>query len=128
MGGSGTGRVQQSALDKPKVQVQIIIPANTGLSEGGGGFSVDIYYPCLKIAPMNITELSAPQLRKAAKIKEQISELETTLSKLLGSSSATTAAPIKRRRRKMSAVARKKIAAAAKARWAKTKAAGKKSL
>ena len=65
---------------------------------------------------MNITELSPSQLRKAAKIKEQVLELEKELSKLLGSSSAPVHG-----RCKMSAAARAKIAAAQRARWAKQK-------
>jgi hypothetical protein len=74
----------------------------------------------------SIINLSAQQLRRAATIKEQIQSLENELGRIFGSStkSATIAAP--KKRRKMSAAGRAKISAAAKARWAKVKAAKKK--
>jgi hypothetical protein len=73
---------------------------------------------------MNITDLSARQLRRAAHIKDQIQKLKTELSRMLGTGGADKkAAP--RRRRKMSAAVRAKMAAAARARWAKIKAAKK---
>ncbi len=73
----------------------------------------------------SIASLSAQQLRRAADIKEKIQSLEKELEQILGSSikPTTTAAPMKRR--KMSAAGRARISAAAKARWAKVKAAQK---
>jgi hypothetical protein len=67
-----------------------------------------------------ITNLSAKQLRQAAKIKEKIQTLEGKVNRILGPSSTPTptAAPKKRR---MSAAARARITAAQKARWAKVK-------
>jgi len=73
----------------------------------------------------SIASLSAQQLRRAADIKDKIQSLEKELEQILGSSTkpAATAAP--KKRRKMSAAGRAKISAAAKARWAKVKAARK---
>jgi len=73
----------------------------------------------------SIATLSAQQLRRAASIKDQLDTLNVELSRLLGNSDGRTAPA---RSRTMSAAARKKIAAAQKARWAKAKAAGRKSL
>jgi hypothetical protein len=76
----------------------------------------------------SITNLSVQQLRKAATLKEKIQSLEKEIHQLLGSPArpAVTAAP--KKKFKMSASARAKISAAAKARWAKVKAAGRKKL
>jgi len=66
---------------------------------------------------MNITNLSAKELRQAAYLQEKIAKLKTELGHLLGGASG-----IGRRGRggwKMSAAAKAKIAAAARARWAK---------
>jgi hypothetical protein len=75
--------------------------------------------------PTMITSLSVQQLRQAASIKEQIEKLNKELGAILGSTgiSATTkpAKPVKKGG--MSAAARAKISAAAKARWAKIRAA-----
>jgi hypothetical protein len=104
---------------------------------------------------MNL-DLSAEQLRRAADLKEQIEELQSQLSALLGSpdpgssrhisfeARARMAAvararwarfhangeggPAHRRRRKMSTAAKARLAAIARARWRKVKAAGKNSL
>jgi hypothetical protein len=96
-----------------------------------------------------MTNLSADQLRRAANIKDEIESLEGELSKLLGGSHVGNAKTTKKlgrpakggdvdrfkaarivkpKRKGMSAAGRAKIAAAAKARWAKVKAAGKNSL
>jgi hypothetical protein len=90
-----------------------------------------------------MTNISADQLRRAAQIKDQIESLESELSKILGGGGNGVPSPARRGRpakvadvatqgmkpkRKMSAAGRAKIAAAAKARWAKAKAAGKNSL
>lgn len=91
----------------------------------------------------SLLSLSAAQLIRAARIKMHIERLEGELDSLAGGDSAAsprrgpgrprkvlTAAsePFKAKRRKMSAAGRARIAAAAKARWAKAKAAGKNSL
>jgi hypothetical protein len=71
--------------------------------------------------PMTILNLSAQQLRKAAKIKDQIAALEKKLARILGVSAQANPAPNKRR--KMSKAARAKIAAAQRTRWAKQRGA-----
>lgn len=83
--------------------------------------------------------LSSQELRLAAAIKGRIQRLENQFHKLLGSSEPISQSvpkkwkrlslkPVKKARRKMSLKARAKIAAAAKARWKKAKAQGKKTL
>ena len=78
---------------------------------------------------MNITNISASGLRKAAAIKDKIEELQGELDKMLGAgvngvSNGRTALPVdgRKKKRTMSAAARGKIAAAQRARWAKQKA------
>jgi ribosomal protein L15 len=71
----------------------------------------------------SIANITAPQLRRAAELKEKIQSLENELNRILGSSAVSSA--VVKPRRKMSAAARKKIAAAARARWAKVRAAKK---
>jgi hypothetical protein len=73
----------------------------------------------------SIINLSAQQLRRAATIKEQIQSLENELGRILGSPTKPVAVAAPKKRRKMSAAGRAKISAAAKARWAKVKAAKK---
>jgi hypothetical protein len=107
---------------------------------------------------MSILNLTAKELKQAAKVKDKITALEKELAKLVGigmerpivrkvkrkmsdAGRLAIAAAQKLRwskvkgksakpakKRKMSAAAKAKIAAAAKKRWAKAKAAGKKSL
>jgi hypothetical protein len=72
---------------------------------------------------MNIANLSAQQLRKAADLQEKIASLQAELAKYFGGSSSS---PAPRKKSKMSAAGRARIIAAQKARWAKVKA-GKKS-
>jgi hypothetical protein len=74
-----------------------------------------------------IKNITPSQLRQAADLKEKISTLENQLSQLLGATTqsvvakpVTTKAP---KKKGMSAAGRARIAAAAKARWAKVKAA-----
>jgi hypothetical protein len=69
-----------------------------------------------------LNNLSAAQLRRAITIKEQIDELETQLSRILGepAKAAPVAAPNSAtKKRTMSPAARDKMSAAQKARWAK---------
>lgn len=95
---------------------------------------------------MELTNVSADQLRRAASIKDEIESLEGELSKILGGELGNAKRKYTKRtggdvdkfkdahgmngkpKRKMSAAGRAKIAAAAKARWAKAKAAGKTTL
>ena len=75
----------------------------------------------------SLANLSAEQLRRAAAIKEQIESLEKELQQIFGApSKADSPLPPRKKKRRMSAAARAKISAAAKARWAKVKAAKKK--
>jgi hypothetical protein len=73
----------------------------------------------------SIANLSVQQLRRAAGIKHKIESLQKQLARLLSGTDGATSPP---KRRKMSAAGRRKIAAAARARWAKVKAQGKKRL
>jgi hypothetical protein len=73
-------------------------------------------------APYN---LSVQQLKQALAIKERIARLERKLAGILGGSSPALAVTQPRKRR-MSAKGRAAIAAAAKARWARERAAKKK--
>ncbi len=72
--------------------------------------------------------LTAPQLRRAAKIKEKIQSLNNELDRIFGGSiTAGPAAPQARRvRRKMSPAAKAKLSAKLKASWARRKAAMKR--
>lgn len=79
---------------------------------------------CLRMAN-TLRDLTVAQLKKAAAIKERIEQLEKDLTGIFGIPEALTVGGMVRRRRKMSAAARAKISAAAKARWARVKAAKK---
>jgi hypothetical protein len=72
-----------------------------------------------------ITNLTPKQLRQAASLKERIAALQKKLARLVG---GQIPAPAKagRKKRRMSAAGRARIAAAARARWAKVRAAKKK--
>jgi hypothetical protein len=78
--------------------------------------------------------LSSKQLHRAAALRERMDKLEKQLAAILVPASESPATPVAeraarpRRRRKMSKEARAKQALAMKKRWAKVKAAGKKSL
>ena len=75
---------------------------------------------------MNLSDLSPAQLRRAAALKERIAKLHKELTSILGTAAkpiTPTAAP--KKKWKMSAQGRANIAAAAKARWAKIRAAKK---
>jgi hypothetical protein len=70
-----------------------------------------------------IINLSAQELRRAAKIKEQIQSLENEIGRIFGPPEKSVApSPISKKRRTMSAAGRASVAAAQKARWAKVKA------
>ena len=73
---------------------------------------------------MNVSDLSAAQLLRAAALKERLEKLQKELTKLLGSATPAPAAP-KQKKGKMSAAGLANIRAAQKARWAKVKAAAR---
>jgi hypothetical protein len=78
----------------------------------------------------SINQLTAPQLRKAADLKDKIAKLEKELAAVFSASTPATKVPaneVVKKKRKMSAAGRARIAAAQKARWAKIKAAKKKA-
>jgi hypothetical protein len=68
---------------------------------------------------IQLSSLTATQLRRAADIKEKINALNKEMASILGAP-ASDKAP---KKRKMSRAGRAKIAAAQKARWAKVKGA-----
>lgn len=71
---------------------------------------------------MNLTNLSATQLRHAADLKEKIAALQEELARYLGETGPSPVVTGKRKFR-MSAEGRARIIAAQKARWAKVHAA-----
>lgn len=73
---------------------------------------------------MNISELSASQLRQAAAIKDQMARLQQQLTRILGAATpAPTHAEGRKKKRTMSAAARALISAAQTKRWAVRKSA-----
>src|SRR3972149_2639673 len=66
--------------------------------------------------PMNLSDLTINQLKRAAAVKEQIEALNKEVRSILGVSAKSGAAP--KKRRTMSASVKRKIAAAQKTRWA----------
>ena len=74
---------------------------------------------------MEILNLTAKQLRQAADLQEKIQSLQAELTRLLGGGvpQPRAVAPQPARKRKISAAGRAAISAAAKARWAKVRAA-----
>ncbi|MHB8519241.1 MAG: hypothetical protein ACYDH9_00655 [Limisphaerales bacterium] len=66
--------------------------------------------------------LSLHDLKRAIALKEQIENLQAQLTRLLGGTTGQAAAPTGRRHT-MSAAGRARIGAAARARWAKIRAA-----
>jgi hypothetical protein len=74
-----------------------------------------------------LLSLSTAKLKRMVVLKAKIERLQSQLEAL--ATSASSAAPVKKaapRKRTMSAAARRKISLAAKARWAKIKAAKSK--
>jgi anti-sigma factor RsiW len=77
---------------------------------------------------MNMNELinlSGTKLKRMAVLKAQIERLQSRLETLAGNTPPSPGRKAVRKRRKMSAAARRKISLAAKARWAKVRAAKK---
>jgi hypothetical protein len=83
---------------------------------------LDFKPPAMFTAPMNLLDLTAEQLKRAASIKEQITGLQKELATILGMPS-TDGMPTNNRRTTMSAAAKRRIAAAQKARWARLRSA-----
>ena len=74
----------------------------------------------------DVLQLSTAKLQRILAVKKQIERLEARLEKLAATASpAAAAAAAPRKRRRMSAAGRKRISVAAKARWAKIRAAKK---
>lgn len=73
-----------------------------------------------------LLEFSSARLQRAVTLKKKIEKLQVQLARLLGDDTAPAANQAAPKRRKMSAAGRARIAAAAKARWAKFRAAKKK--
>ena len=71
--------------------------------------------------------LATAKLKRAVEIREKIESLERELTRLLGIPEKLTLGHAVRTKRKMSAAVRAKIAVAARARWAKIRAAKKKN-
>lgn len=74
-----------------------------------------------------LLDLSPPQLRRAADIKERIDTLRDELARLFGTPAEAEDGAIPRKKRTMSRAARAKMRAAQKARWAKIKGAAQPS-
>jgi anti-sigma factor RsiW len=70
-----------------------------------------------------LLNLSGAKLRRMAALKAQIERLHSRLEALAGATSPSVGRKPRRKRRKMSAAARRKISLAAKARWARVRAA-----
>jgi len=90
-------------------------------------YRFDFGAPTFHDSAMNLSDISATQLRQAASIKEQIEKLQKELTNLLGAPAARPspiAAP-KKLKRAMSAAARKKLSDFHKARWATINKASK---
>jgi uncharacterized small protein (DUF1192 family) len=74
-----------------------------------------------------LLSLSVAKLKRLAALKSKIERLQSQLVAVAGNTSGSKAtAKGGRKRRKMSAAARRKISLAAKARWAKVRAAKSK--
>jgi hypothetical protein len=75
-----------------------------------------------------ILNLSSADLGKAANLQAKIEKLQSDLAKLIGAGELAKPAAAKKGRGAMSAAQRAKLSNAAKVRWKKAKAAGKKTL
>jgi len=78
---------------------------------------------CRGMSP-SIADLTLAQLKRLVAVKEQIASLETELARILGAVAEEESTPMPTvRKRRLSAKGRAAIAAAARARWAKARAA-----
>jgi hypothetical protein len=79
----------------------------------------DFGHPTCQGSAMNIPDISANQLRRAASIKDEIEKLHQELNSILVTPAPAAAAPESRKKKRtMSAAARALISAAQKKRWA----------
>jgi hypothetical protein len=74
-----------------------------------------------------ILNIPSAKLKRIVALKAQIERLQSQLEAFATNNSPAAAKKAPQKRRKMSAAARKKISQAAKARWAKVRAAKSKS-
>lgn len=74
----------------------------------------------------SLASLSVKDLKRAVALKERIEQLNKELASILGAPSTSTGSEAAPKKRNMSAAGREAIRRAAKARWAKWKAAQKK--
>ena len=72
---------------------------------------------------MNISDISASQLRQAASIKEQIEKLQKELTRILETAAPAATAAAVPKKQMMSKAAKAKLSAKLKEIWAKRKAA-----
>ena len=87
---------------------------------------IDFGSPTCQAPAMNISDISASQLHRAAAIKEQMEQLHEELTSILGTAAPAAPAPNRRKKKRtMSATARALISAAQKKRWAKLRKEGK---
>ena len=70
---------------------------------------------------MNISDLSAAQLRRAAELKEQLAKLQKELTSILGAPTTPAPAAAPKKKSTMSAAGRRRLSEFHKARWAKIK-------
>jgi hypothetical protein len=73
-----------------------------------------------------LLNLSSAKLQRVAALKRKIETLEARLAQMIGEDAAPSTSSATVKQRKMSAAGRRAISRAAKARWAKIKAATKK--
>jgi uncharacterized small protein (DUF1192 family) len=84
------------------------------------------FYNGLTMNMKGLLNLSVAKLKRMAVLKARIERLQSRLEALAASASPSSTGKVVRKRRKMSAAARRKISLAAKARWAKVRAAKSK--
>ena len=82
--------------------------------------------PRFQDSAMNISDISASQLRRAASIKERIENLHKELSSILGTATPASTASAAPKKQTMSKAAKAKLSAKMKEIWAKRKAAKNK--
>jgi hypothetical protein len=71
--------------------------------------------------------LPAAKLKRAVKLKTEIEKLELQFENVIAAATPSPVGRLMRARRRMTTVARRKISIAAKARWAKAKAAASRN-
>ena len=78
--------------------------------------------------PNQMLNLSSADLQKAAVLQARIEDLQAKLAELLGAGAGSERTATKRTRGPMPEAQRAKLSKAAKARWKKSRAAGKSTL